>query len=182
MWLMDGTRRIRLAMACVSKGWEECHHNKTKIKRHSFMVWDCWQAPEDSVSHGLWKKGWKECHTKIKWEPLFEGLSGKGVRVPTTIRWQQQTPLKILLLLLSICFQNQSSSANIAIDAFPLWRTILLLLCWVSSPISLHLKKQTLVWTVHWFLHTCILHLLYYSMLTISMRYTCYKLKATADT
>ena len=39
--------------------------------------------------------------------------------------------------------------------------------CWVSSPISLHLKKQTLVWTVHWFLHTCILHLLYYSMLTI---------------
>mgnify|MGYP003477429428 CR=1 FL=1 len=39
--------------------------------------------------------------------------------------------------------------------------------CWVSSPISLHLKKQTLVWTVHWFLHICILHLLYYSMLTI---------------
>ena len=38
---------------------------------------------------------------------------------------------------------------------------------WVSSPISLHLKKQTLVWTVHWFLHTCILYLLYYSMLTI---------------
>ena len=54
--------------------------------------------------------------------------------------------------------------------------------CWVSSPISLHLKKQTLVWTVHWFLQTCILHLLYYSMLTISMRYTCYKLKATAET
>ena len=54
--------------------------------------------------------------------------------------------------------------------------------CWVSSPISLHLKKQTLVWTVHWFLHTCILHLLYYSMLTISMRYTSYKLKATAET
>ena len=54
--------------------------------------------------------------------------------------------------------------------------------CWVSSPISLHLKKQTLVWTVHWFLHTCILHLLYYSMSTISMRYTCYKLKATAET
>ena len=25
------------------------------------------------------------------------------------------------------CFQNQSSSTNIAIDAFPLWRTILLL-------------------------------------------------------
>ena len=54
--------------------------------------------------------------------------------------------------------------------------------CWVSSPISLHLKKQTLVWTVHWFLHTCILHLLYYFTLTISMRYTCYKLKATAET
>ena len=54
--------------------------------------------------------------------------------------------------------------------------------CWVSSPISLHLKKQTLVWTVHWFLHICLLHLLYYSMLTISMRYTCYKLKATTET
>ena len=52
---------------------------------------------------------------------------GEVVSVPITIRWQQQTPLKTLLFMLSICFQNQSSSTNIAIDAFPLWRTILLL-------------------------------------------------------
>jgi hypothetical protein len=38
--------------------------------------------------------------------------------------------------------------------------------CWVSSPISLHLKKQTFVWTVHWFLHTSLLHLLYCFALT----------------
>ena len=38
--------------------------------------------------------------------------------------------------------------------------------CCVSSPISLHLKKQTFVWTVHWFLHTCLLHLLYFFALT----------------
>ena len=54
--------------------------------------------------------------------------------------------------------------------------------CWVSSPISLHLKKQTLVWTVHWFLHTCILHLLYYFMLTIIHEIYMLKLKATAET
>jgi hypothetical protein len=34
------------------------HYNfkKKKEKRHSFKVCDCGQAPEDSVSHGLWKR------------------------------------------------------------------------------------------------------------------------------
>ena len=83
------------------------------------MVWDCWQAPEDSVSHGLWKKGWKECHTKIKikWEPLFEGLSGKGVRVPATSRWQQQTPLKMLLLFSLYDFKTEKALAHDLIPA-----------------------------------------------------------------
>ena len=83
------------------------------------MVWDCWQAPEDSVSHGLWKKGWKECHpkNKIKWEPLFEGLSGKGVRVPATSRWQQQTPLKMLLLFSLYDFKTEKALAHDLIPA-----------------------------------------------------------------
>ena len=51
-----------------------------------------------------------------------------------------------------------------------------------SVHLFLSTSRSKHLWTVHWFLHTCILHLLYYSMLTISMRYACYKLKATAET
>ena len=156
MWLMDGTRRIRLAMAWESKGGEECHHNKTKIKRHSFMVWDCWQAPEDSVSHGLWKQrleGVPPKNKNVSWEPLFEGLSGKGVRVPTTIRWQQQTPLKTLLLWSLYDFKNSSTWFN---PCFPLRRAFLLL--YVESVYLLLsiLEANTCVNCVHWFLHTCL--------------------------
>jgi hypothetical protein len=36
------------------------------LGHHSSMVWDCWQAPEDSVSHGLWKQRWGEVPNFIK--------------------------------------------------------------------------------------------------------------------
>ena len=30
------------------------------------MVCDCWKTPEDSVSHGLCKQDWEECHTNLQ--------------------------------------------------------------------------------------------------------------------
>jgi hypothetical protein len=51
------------------------------------MVCDCWQAPEDSVSHGLCKKGWKECHPKInKMGAALVSPVDEVVSVPITIR------------------------------------------------------------------------------------------------
>ena len=83
------------------------------------MVWDCWQAPEDSVSHGLWKQRLEGVSTKNKtlWEPLFESLSGKGVRVPATSRWQQQTPLKTLLLCSLYDFKTWKALAHDLVPA-----------------------------------------------------------------
>ena len=38
----------------------------SKQYRHSSMVCDCWKAPEDSVGHGLCKKGGEECQPMCK--------------------------------------------------------------------------------------------------------------------
>ena len=83
------------------------------------MVWDCWQAPEDSVSHGLWKQRLEGVPPKNKtlWEPLFESFSGNGVIEPATSRWQQQTPLKILLLFSLYDFETEKALAHDLIPA-----------------------------------------------------------------
>jgi hypothetical protein len=55
------------------------------------MVWDCWQAPEDLVSHGLWKQRWGGVPNFIKEhvnayfqysEPLSTCLVWKITRTP----------------------------------------------------------------------------------------------------
>ena len=58
----------------------------------------------------------------------LESLVDKGVRVPTTIRWQQQTPLKTLFFLCSLYdFKNLKSSSTWFNPCFPLRRAFLLL-------------------------------------------------------
>ena len=44
-------------------------------------------------------------------------LVGKGVRVPTTIHWQQQTPLKTLLLYSLYDFKTKKALAHDLIPA-----------------------------------------------------------------
>jgi len=97
----------------------------------------------------------------------LESLVDKGVRVPTTIRWQQQTPLKTLFLCSLYDFKNLKSSSTWFNPCFPLRRAYLLL--YVESVYLLLsiLEANTCVNCVHWFLHACLLHLLYYFVLTI---------------
>jgi hypothetical protein len=71
------------------------------------MVWDCWQAPEDSVSHGLWKERWggvpkfiKE-HVNANFQILGTALnlfSMKDNKNPIAIRWQEQPPPKTIFI------------------------------------------------------------------------------------
>jgi hypothetical protein len=44
----------------LQESWSDQYNfKKKKMKKGTPpMVWDCWQAPEDSVSHGLWKERW----------------------------------------------------------------------------------------------------------------------------
>ena len=69
--------------------------------------------------------------------------------------------------MLSLCFQNKSSSTNIAIDASLVEGPFFYF--YVESVYLLPsiLEANTCVNCVHWFLHVYLLHLLYYFVLTI---------------
>ena len=52
------TCMLHLLVTNFAKSWLDHYNikNLKQINRHSSMVCDCWQAPEDSVSHGLCKQ------------------------------------------------------------------------------------------------------------------------------
>ena len=70
----------------------------------------------------------------------LESLVDEVVRVPTTIRWQQQTPLKTILLL----FLKWKALAHVN-PCFPLRRVNLLLLWLSHHPFLEHLLESIIV-------------------------------------
>ena len=60
------TRMLHLLVINFAKSWLDHHNRKKVINRHSPMVYECWQAPEDSVSHGLCKQRLGECQAIYK--------------------------------------------------------------------------------------------------------------------
>ena len=143
--------RFRLAMACV------CNVGRS--------VNQCVNQRE---------KGWSALLVEITsfMGAALESLVDKGVvRVPITIRWQQQTALKTLFLYSLYAFKNLKSSSTWFNPCFPLRRACLLLSCWVSFPTSFYLHKQTLVSTlVQEFLYKWCVWLIIFFAFTISMR------------
>ena len=91
----------------------------------------------------------------------LESLPGKGVRVPTTIRWQQQTPLKTLLLCSLYDFKNLKSSSTWFNPCFPLRRAFLLLYVVLVYLLPSILEANTCVncALILTYLHICIHHI-----------------------
>ena len=97
----------------------------------------------------------------------LESLGDKGDRVPTAIRWQQQTPLKHLLYALYM-FSKLKSSSTWFNPCFPLRRAYTFLYCWVSLPTPFYpWSKHLCQLCVQQFLYVYLLHLLYCFVLTI---------------
>jgi hypothetical protein len=76
------------------------------------MVCESWWAPDESVSHGLWKEKWGGVPSFIKEHKCANFsqnlLSMEDSKNPIASRWQEQPPLKTFFISV---LQMKSSSA-----------------------------------------------------------------------
>jgi hypothetical protein len=119
------------------------------------MVWDCWQAPEDSVSHDLWKERLGGVPNFIK--EHVNALFNNSEPLSTCLVW------KITRTLLPFVDRNNHLPKQF-LSLFYKWKALahdkfllpsaeglsFLLLCWVNKPIPLYLKQAfELLWSNH---------------------------------
>ena len=120
------------------------------------------------MSFACSNKGEEELYCSLYGSRSWSQLTWKEDKPFDVIRWHRHTPFSKITFSY-LCFNQNKNLRHMSDLCFPLRRDNLLLLCWVSKPISLYLKQA---FELLWSNHLCVLmysSIIFYSSLCSTM-------------